>query len=148
MAIARFMCNSNHEAGLYGATAYETALIDEVIERHLAAYNQVLSKVFAPIFGFGTLTEDESKDLTKRAKDYFKQLDGLLKDKEFFVGDRLSLADVYIISQMNLFVATFLDAGFRKALPNLMKWYDSVRNNENIVSVLGKPRYCGKAFKA
>lgn len=148
LAIARFMCNTKSESGLYGTTAYETGLIDQVIDRHVFANSMTLMKVLGPVLGFGATTEEQAKEFAKKAKDYFKQLDGELKDKSYFVGDRLTLADVYIAVSMNLFVALFLDAGFRKALPNLMKWYDSVRNEEALVSVLGKPRYCGKALKA
>lgn len=147
LAIARFMCNSKVEAGLYGSSSYESALIDEVIERHLFASGQTFHKVFVAIFGFSALSEEASKESTKKLKDYVRNLDERLKDKEYFVGDKLTLADVYVAVSLNYLMATFLDAGFRKAIPNVMKWYENVRNQEAFVSVLGKPRYCGKSFK-
>lgn len=147
LAIARFMCNSKVEAGLYGATTYETAQIDEVIERHFFNFNMSMLKVILPVFGYAAISDENNKDCNKRMKDYLRSLDETLKDKQYFVGDKLSLADVYVASTLNIFFATVLDAGFRKAIPNLTKWYESVRNHEEIVAVLGKPRYCGKALK-
>jgi len=147
LAIARFMCNSKVESGLYGSSSYETACIDEVVEKHLFAHNQILSKIVPSIFGYGAVSEDVSKEVNKKLKDYVRTLDEQLKDKEYFVGGKLTLADVYVAVSLNILFATVLDSGFRKAVPNLMKWYENVRNQEVFLNVLGKPRYCGKAFK-
>lgn len=147
LAIARFMCNTKVEAGLYGSTVYETARIDELIERHLFVFGQSVFKVLGPILGFMPTSEEEFKEHSKKLKDYLMTLDALLKDKEYFVGDKLSLADVYIAVSLNLIMALAVDAGFRKAIPNLTTWYGKVRANEALETILGKPRYCGKALK-
>lgn len=145
LAIARFMCNSTVK--LYGSTAYETAKVDEVLERHLAALNQSFMKVLPATLGYMKAKEANFKDGMKKIKDYIRTLDEEIKDKEYFVGDSLTLADVYLVVTINFFIATILDAGFRKAVPNFMKWYEKVRGHEAIEAHLGKQRYIGKPMK-
>lgn len=146
-AIARFMCNSSPDTGLYGSSVQEKANIDEIVERHTSFMAMHAFKALGPVLGFSQATTEEFSEAAKKIKDYIRTLDEAIKNKEFFFGDKLSLADVYIAVTMNLFFATFIDAGFRKAVPNFSAWYEKTRNNDVIVSVIGKPRYCGKAMK-
>lgn len=147
VAIARFMCNSKQEAGLYGSSAYEAAKIDEVVDRNIATFNGVAMKFLYAVLGYGESTKEDFAEHSKKFKDYLRLLDEHLKDREYFVGDKLSLADVYLATSFNLLFATYIDAGFRKAVPNLTKWYGGVRTHAVIEHHLGKARYCGKAFK-
>ena len=64
-------------------------------------------------------------------KEYFTQIDKLLKDKSYFVGDKITLADVYVAVSMNLLMATLIDEEYRKELPNLTTWYERIRNKTN-----------------
>jgi glutathione S-transferase len=147
VAIARFMCNSKPEAGLYGSSAYETSKIDEVIDGFMSNLNNHGVKILYATLGFAKLDDETFKTQSKNWKDYLRLLNDRLEGKEYLVGDKLSLADVYVAVSLNLFFATSLDAGFRKAIPHLTKWYESVRNNEVIVKHLGKPRFAGKGIK-
>ena len=147
LAIARFMCNSKPEAGLYGTSTEEIAQVDEVLEKHLYNFSMIFGRVFPAVFGFTATNDDDFKDAMKRFKDHLMGLDALLKDKSYFVNERLTLADVYVAVSLNLPMATIIDAGFRKALPNLVKWYESVRAHGTIEKYLGKARFIGKPMK-
>lgn len=144
IAISRFICNTNPESGLYGTNVKEQASIDEVIERQLSISASTGSAIYGGLLGYAEIDEEVFKDSMKKYKDYLRTLDEQIKDREFFVGDKLTLADVYIVSQLNIPFAVAIDSGFRKVVPNLTAWYEKVRNNDVIVSILGKPRFCGK----
>jgi elongation factor 1-gamma len=146
VAIARFMCNTHPESGLYGSTAYEAAKIDEVVDGHYAALNLTAMKFLPAVFGYKPISKDEFTESSKKFKDHLKALDELIKDKEFFVGDKLSLADVYLVSSLNLIFAIFIDAGFKKAIPSLTKYYETTRTHAAFEHHLGKARFCNKAF--
>lgn len=146
VAIARFMCNSKPESGLYGSTLYESAQIDEVIERHMFAFQQFIMKEVGSVVGFFSITEEKHAEHTKKLKDYLEKLNTLLDGKQYFVGEKLTLADVYVCMSMNLFMATVIDAELRKSVPHLTAWYERVRANGTIVSYLGTPRYIGAAL--
>ena len=146
LAIARFMCNSKPESGLYGSTVYEAALIDEAIERHLFSMNQFVIKEVGSVLGFFPITEEKHNEVCKKMKDYFSKLNDLLKDKQYFVAEKLTLADLYVCMTMNLMMATVIDAETRAGLPHLVAWYERVRSNSTIESYIGKPRYIGEAL--
>ncbi len=146
-AIARFMCNSNPDSGLYGSTAYETAQIDEVIDGAKYIWGVYVATFFPAVLGYFPVNEQTFKDNSKKFKDYLRSLDEKLKDKEFILGDKLSLADVFLVVTLNLPFALIVDAGFRKAIPNLTQYYTNLRANETIVKHLGKARLAGKGFK-
>ena len=59
VAIARFMCNSKQEAGLYGSSAYEAAKIDEVVDRNIATFNGVAMKFLYAVLGYGESTKED-----------------------------------------------------------------------------------------
>ena len=141
------MCNSKPESGLYGTTLYENALIDEAIERHLFAWNQFIYTEVVAALGYVPLTEKKHNELDKKLKDYFAKLNDLLKDKQYFVEEKLTLADVYICVITNLPMATILDAEFRSTIPHFITWYERVRANSVILSHLGKQRYIGEALQ-
>lgn len=146
-AIARFMCNSCPDSGLYGSSAKEQADIDRTIDRHVSLTSSIGFSIFGPIFGLMQMPDEQFKDAMKKFKDALRTLNDELEGKEFLHGDSLTLADVYIAVALNVPFATFVDAGFRKAVPHLDAWYAKVRNNDAIVSVLGKPRFIGKPLK-
>ena len=146
-AIARFMCNSKPDSGLYGSSVKDQAEIDKIIERHVSVFSMNGYPIFGPIFGFMQVPDEQFKDAMKKFKDYLRTLNDELEGKEFFHGDSLTLADVYIAVSLNLPFASFIDAGFRKAVPHLDAWYAKVRNHDDIVSVIGKPRFIGKPLK-
>ena len=146
-SIARFMCSSKPEAGLYGSSVHETAIIDEAIERHLFSLNRVIFKEIISALGHAPIKEEEHKELNKKMKDYFIMLNDLLKDKEYLALDRLTLADVYAVMAINVLMATVIDAEFRETVPNLIAWYERVRKNKTIMSHLGTPRYIGTAVE-
>mmetsp|Transcript_15144 Transcript_15144/g.17547 ORF Transcript_15144/g.17547 Transcript_15144/m.17547 type:complete len:218 (-) Transcript_15144:37-690(-) len=146
-AIARFMANSNPASGLYGSTVYESALIDEAIERHVFANNQFILKLLVAVIGFVPIKEEEFTEAVKRLKEYLAKLDGLLKDKTYFALEKLTLADLYVVQTVGFMFVTLIGAEDRAQLLNLVAWFDRVRANEAVTEILGKPRYIGVALK-
>ena len=142
------MCQSKPESGLYGSTVYESALVDETVERHLYSFNQFIFKEVLAVLGYTPLTEEKHADSSKRLRDYFAKLNDLLQDKQYFVAEKLTLADAYVCVSTNLLMATIIDAEFRSTIPHFVAWYERVRSNPAVVSVLGKARYIGEALPA
>jgi glutathione S-transferase len=147
VAIARFMCNSNPGAGLYGSSTEEIAQVDEVLDKNLCFLQRHFSRLVPAVFGYFKLSEDESKERQKALKDYLRELDQAIKDKEFFVAGKLTIADLYIVCSMSIPMGICVDAGFRKAIPNFMKYFEGVRANSVVEKYLGKQRYVGKGQK-
>mgnify|MGYP000940161820 CR=1 FL=1 len=74
-------------------------------------------------------------------------MDTYLKDKEWFVGNKISAADLYVGSCMVLTFQTIFDAGFRKAMPNLAKWFARFTESKEVQKRFGVIKPCVKALK-
>ena len=147
LAIARFMCNSTPECTIYGSTPQEKSEIDEIIEKSFALMTTCFGGVYGPLLGYFPTTDEKFKADMKKFKDHLRSLDSLVKDKEFAYGDSLTIADIFLIVHLNQALATVIDAGFRKAIPNLTAWYEKLRSNELFMTALGKPIFCSKPGK-
>ena len=71
-------------------------------------------------------------------------LDTELEMKTFFVGDRLSLADICLAcSLMILFERGLTDQERQGSFSHLSRWFDTVVNQEAFIQVMGsKFKYC------
>lgn len=126
-AIGRFVAR---EFNLYGSTNLEHTRIDEIID--------FLHDLIEPSMDFLFTEKDEEKIKEKKAK-YFKELipnlemlGKLLGEKEYFLGDKLSYADIGYFAGFE-FVALKgegnpeVEESLSK-VPNLKKLYDRVAN--------------------
>lgn len=59
----------------------------------------------------------------------------------------MSLADLYVANSMTLAFQTIFDAGFRKAMPNMTKWFESIIALPAFVKRFGVIKSCAKALK-
>ena len=67
-----------------------------------------------------------------------KAFDTHLKGKQWITGDSLSLADLYCGAFFAASFQTVLDAGFRKAMPNLSAWFERWSQHQPVVRRHGR----------
>jgi len=129
---------------LFGSNAFEAAQVEQWIEYSLVEIDFPVSTWVFPILGY----IQDNKDATQRAKgDIIKVLDILnkhLQTRTFLVGERISLADIFV--SMSLFYAyqKVLDNGFRKRFINVNRWYLTVVNQPEVKSIVGEVKLCEK----
>jgi glutathione S-transferase len=70
-----------------------------------------------------------------------------LQGKDYFVGNRLTIADLALWSALYLSMTLALDAGFRKAMPNLAAWFERVSKLPETVKVAGAVVLPAKGLK-
>lgn len=76
-----------------------------------------------PLLGHGPPNMDRYNNGVKEIKALAKILDTALNGKSFLVGDKMTIADLYVGSSLILAFQTVFDAGFRKAHTHLTKWF-------------------------
>ena len=76
-----------------------------------------------------------------------KALDTHLNGKQWIAGDSISLADLYCGACFAASFQTVLDAGFRKAMPNLSAWFERWSQHAPVVKRHGRIQACHKALK-
>lgn len=102
-AIARIVARSGSRAELYGKNLWETAQIEMFMDKFLVFERDrgpwIDATLFGPSYGF----ELSEVDLTKHrdeSKKWFAAIDHHLEQRDFLVGDSISVADVVLVCQM------------------------------------------------
>lgn len=70
-----------------------------------------------------------------------------LVGKSFLVGGRLTYADIVNFVALIIPFAFVLDAGFRKAMPNVSAWFDRISKQSAVMNVAGAVKMCEKPLK-
>jgi len=97
-------------------------------------------------FGFKS-NPDAYTNAVKSIKDSAKMIDAHLKGKQWLVGSSLTVADVVVFGSLHLPFSFVLDAGFRKAMPNVSAWFAKMSALPQVVKVCGHIKMCEKALK-
>jgi glutathione S-transferase len=63
-------------------------------------------------------------DLTER----LRVIENSLKDREWLVGTKITIADLSLGSALNSLYTFYLDEKGRKAYPNTLKWFTNLAN--------------------
>ena len=80
-------------------------------------------------------------------KDVLRTLNGALKDKTFFVGERFTLADAAVFQAAFPPFTLVLDAGFRKAMPHVSAWFERMTKMPEVIKICGQIRLPAKGLK-
>lgn len=142
-AIARYVARLGN-AHLYGANDFEAGLVDQWLDFAVGEIDLPASVWLYPILG---LIENNPQATNAAKGDIRKVLDVLnkhLADRTFFVGERISLADIVLVCSLVFLYTTVLEPGFRKPFGNLNRWFLTCINQPNFKSVLGEVPLCEK----
>jgi len=115
----------------YGKNPYQTALIDQWIEWSRGDLEKCAIDLVYPIFGYAPHIPDNAKRATEAVKKQVTILNDYLKFRSFLVGDRISLADVVLACTLLGYYVTVFDTTYRKAIPNVNRWFLTVTNQPN-----------------
>ena len=66
-----------------------------------------------------------------------KLLNDRVKGKEWFVGDSITLADISIFNAMIIPFSLVLNPGFRKAMPEITKWFEKMSKLDDVMKTAG-----------
>ena len=83
----------------------------------------------------------------KTLKDEAKLVNSALKGKKFLVGDKLTLADVVVGWSLTTAFQLCFDAGFRKSISDLNKWFEAFTKLPEVVQAAGNIKSCAVALK-
>ncbi|GLB44432.1 putative elongation factor 1-gamma [Lyophyllum shimeji] len=137
--IARYVSALAPDSGLLGKTLEESALVDQWI--HLTE-----SEVDANTAVIGILLRGPgipySKPLhlafVERQTRALKTLNAHLATRTFFVGERITLADLYVAVIVQRAATVTLDAALRREVPHLMRLVETVVNQPAVEGIITK----------
>jgi len=138
------------EAGctdLFGRSAFEEAQIDQWMCICSANLWPAMKQVYMTGLGLG-YDMAAFNDGCKTFKDQCKMINAhLSQNNSWMVGDRLTLADLSVFCALQLAFSLVLDAGFRKAMPNVSAWFERMSKLPVVSSTVGYIKMCEKPIK-
>ena len=76
-----------------------------------------------------------------------KTLENHISTRTFFVGERITFADLYVAAVVQNAVATTFDAELRKEIPNLVRHLETIVNQPKLAGNYGQITYIEKAIQ-
>ena len=143
-AILRYLAENSASSGLTGATAFESAQVDQWLDffwNELDFRAQALMGLSSGADTFGTMTQTHKQSVESRVKadlpQALERLELFLEDKTFMVGESTTLADVSLC----LIVSTLtkLRVFDQDECPSVFRHFMTIKNQPPMASVLGTP---------
>ena len=105
-------------------------------------------EIVYPIFGWKPYCKESADKANERLKGFMRTLDAQLKDKEYVMGAKLTLADVCLFRELKYFFQLVFPKGLRdKVYPNVTKWFQKMAETEEVKKVYGKILLCNQPLK-
>jgi elongation factor 1-gamma len=145
-AIARYIAEIG-EGKLQGGNAWEVANVNMWVD-FSKSITPHMYNIIRAVFGLGEPVEaDTYNNAVKEIKDIVKTLNIHLQGKTHLVANRITVADLAVVLQLIPIYQTVLDGGFRKAMPNVTNWLDSIVKLPEVVARIGAVKFTQKALK-
>ena len=82
---------------------------------------------------------------TERQTRALDTLESHLKNRTFFIGERITLADLVVAAIIQSAVAVTIDAPLRAKYINLIRHLETIVNQPKLKAIYGETKYCEKA---
>jgi len=133
-AIAHFLSNEQ----LRGKTVAEQSQVLQWIEYGEREINPTSATLVYPCMGIMQF----NKQNHERAKDELKHilllLNNYLRTRTYLVGERITLADIAVASDLLLLFQWIVEPSLREPYPNVTRWFTTLINQKEFQAVLGK----------
>ncbi|RDB17542.1 Elongation factor 1-gamma [Hypsizygus marmoreus] len=147
-AIARYIAGLAPNSGLLGKDLKEAALVDQWV--HLAEEEVDVYTALIKQFVSGQLTPYNKPIHTtfaERQLRALKTLEAHISNRTFFVGERLSLADIAVASVIQRAATINLDTALRAQVPHLIRHLETVINQPQFKGIFDPTLYVDKALQ-
>ena len=137
-----------HRPELLGENDYEKAQVRQWSDFAIFEIGYCAKEIVYPIFGWKNYCKESADKANNRLKEFMRTLDAHLKDKDFMMGSRLTLADVTLFRELKYFFQLVFPKGLRdKVFPNATKWFQRMAETEEVKKVYGKILLCNQPLK-
>ena len=137
-----------HRPELLGENDYEKAQVRQWSDFAIFEIGYCAKEIVYPIFGYKNYCKESADKANNRLKEFMRTLDAHLKDKDFVMGSRLTLADVTLFRELKYFFQLVFPKGLRdKLFPNATKWFQRMAETEEVKKVYGKILLCNQPLK-
>ena len=137
-----------HKPELLGENDFEKAQVRQWTDFAIFEIGFCSKQIIYPIFGWKQYNKELANRANEQIKEYMRTLDAQVKDKEFVMGSKLTLADVALFRELKYFFQLVFPKGLRdKVFPNATKWFQKMAETEEVKKVYGKILLCNQPLK-
>ena len=137
-----------HKPELLGENDLEKAQVRQWSDFAIFEIGYCAKEIIYPIFGWKKYCKESADKANNKVKDFMRTLDAQLKDKEFVLGNKITLADVTLFRELKYFFQLVFPKGLRdKVFPNVTKWFTKLSETEEVKKVYGKILLCNQPLK-
>ncbi|TNY17256.1 elongation factor 1-gamma 1 [Rhodotorula diobovata] len=137
LAIASYLAQEN-KSGLLGASKEDAADVLRWASWANADLLPSLAAWFRPLTGAAPYQKPAVEAAKAKAVKHLEYLEKTLASRTFLVGERVTLGDVFVASVLFRGFENVLDAEWRKANPNTVRYWQTVIHQQPFFEVLGK----------
>jgi len=138
-AIARYIARLRRDTELYGATFFESALVDSWLDFATHDLEVGVISWLYPVLGYSEFKAEAYPKAVASVKAALEALNAQLLSRTFIVGNKITLADIVLVSVLYYPFKFLLDPAFRAPYPNVVRWYLTCVNQPQFKAVLGAP---------
>ncbi|EXJ80490.1 elongation factor 1-gamma [Capronia coronata CBS 617.96] len=147
IAIAIYFASQNEKTTLLGKTKQDYASIVRWMSFSNSEIIPNLGGWFRPLIGRDPYNKKAVDDSKKAALEAIHVLEQHLLVHTFLVGERITLADLYAVSQIARGFATVLDKAWRSENPNTTRWFETVTAQPIWKAIIEEPVMIEEAIK-
>jgi len=141
-AIARYVARLSDDNNLFGSTPIEYGQVEQWIDWVRGELELAGSVWLYPIYGL----IPNCQEATCKAKEDIKRLmcglNSYLENRNYFVGENITLADIVIACSLVPLYTKVFDPEYRADFPNVTKWFQNVIDQPNFKKVQGDVFLC------
>jgi len=146
IAIAIYVTSQNEKTTLLGKTKQDYASILKWVSFANSEIVPKLGDWFLPVTGKAPYNKKNVDEAQKATLARMKVIEDYLLVNTYLVGERLTLADVFVATLLLRGFQNFFDKKWREEFPNTTRWYETVRN-QSIYADAPKVDFIAEAVK-
>lgn len=147
-AIARHVARMNISTELMGKSFFNSAQVDMWIDFCNHDIELPATIWYYPVLGHlpynASATEKAKADLARA----LNVIEAHLMSNTFLVGDKITLADITVVSALVYPFKFVCDAQFRSAFPNVVRWFTTCVNQQQFINIIGTVELAKKELTA
>ncbi|CAF0820907.1 unnamed protein product [Rotaria sp. Silwood1] len=132
-AITHYLSNEQ----LRGVTLVEQSEVLQWIEYSEREINPVSATLVYPCMGILHFNKNNNEQAKSELKNILQLLNDYLRTRTYFVGERITLADITIVCDLLLLFQWIIEPCMRDTYSNLTRWFLTLINQEEFQAVIG-----------
>jgi len=137
-AIARYVARLRADSGLFGRTFFEAAQVEQWLDFSNNELEAPAGMWLYPIMGFMDFNQKVNAEAKKDIEAVFHILQNHLATRTFIVGERVTLADVVLVSALVGLFKMVLTPAFLAPFGNVVRWFTTCINQPQFKAVIGE----------